>query len=71
MTNAIRRYLAWRLGWLLIRLDELSHRTRYGADWLCLAADVTYGWGPDAEDWERSANRFHRWLNRELTRGQP
>jgi hypothetical protein len=59
------------LGRLIVTLDDAGHildcKTGCGHSVrLCLAADVVYGWGPDAEDWKRSAGRLHRLLYRVL-----
>lgn len=34
---------------------------------ICLAYDITFGWGPEAGDWDEQANAalraFHHWWN--------
>lgn len=48
-------------------VDRLGHRLplprRLGHN-LCLAADITVGWGPDASDWSESQTPFLRWFYR-------
>lgn len=48
-------------------IDGLGHRLplpKRLSHNLCLAADVTVGWGPDASDWESARTPFLRWFYR-------
>ncbi len=33
---------------------------------ICSAADTSYGWNPEAIDWEERATWLDRWINRNL-----
>lgn len=47
------------------QVDSLGHRLplpKRLSHNLCLAADVTVGWGPDASDWPEAKTPFLRWF---------
>jgi len=60
-------YLRGLVGRYAFTLDGYGHRLHLPEPLshnVCLAADVTVGWGPGCEDWERQRTRFLRWFYR-------
>lgn len=55
------------IGAFLIHADTV---TDHKDDEICLAADLVYGWGPDASDWEDSKTPALEALHK-LFYGQP
>lgn len=51
------------------RIDNRLHSLRR-CPWfplrrtICVLADISYGWGPDAADWPQRTNWFSRWIER-------
>lgn len=59
------RGCARQIGCFCAWLDEhIPHRVMWfpGHRLICNAADVSYGWGPDAIDWKTTATWLDRWL---------
>jgi hypothetical protein len=52
------------------RLEKLIPLPHWLGHNLCLAADVTVGWGPDAADWKEQRTRFLRWFYRWFWNGR-
>lgn len=65
--NAASVPFAVRVGLLMEWLDEhLPHRAMWlpGRRLICSAADTSYGWNPEAIDWEEKATWLDRWIDR-------
>ncbi len=63
---------AVRVGWLMEWLGEhLPHRAMWlpGRRLICSAADTSYGWNPEAIDWDEKATRLDRWIDGARNRG--
>lgn len=60
------RLALWITGRAIV-VDEFIHRHHWPSPaWICLTADVGYGWGYDASDFAERANLLQRWLATQL-----
>jgi hypothetical protein len=67
MPERLERSLRGLVGDYAFDVDSLGHRLHLPerlSHNVCLAADVTVGWGPDASDWETAKTPFLRWFYR-------
>lgn len=55
---------------LIESLDHLGHRFNVSHTNICLAMDITLGWGPIAADWNGGRTRFLRWFYRWYWNGE-
>lgn len=54
----IRRFIAKHI-WAV---DNLFHKFGFPRHNICLAADVTVGWGPGCPDWKENETSFLKWF---------